>query len=192
MSDCDPEAFTLRRAWPTRSCCAWKKQHNGNRTALSVGTVTRLLNGRQKKFDFRSGPDIFLSNVSKPALQPKQDPMQRILGVLFPRVKQPEKEVQHLDLYNSSYVKNYRRYIGTLVCPFRERCLIKHRKKVPIIIFSIIGPISILRPPLWSSGQSFWLQIQKSRVRSPALPDFLSSSGSGTGSTQPRGPREVN
>ena len=33
------------------------------------------------------------------------------------------------------------------------------------------------------------LQIQRSRVRSPALPDFLSSSGSGTGSTQPR---EVN
>jgi len=37
----------------------------------------------------------------------------------------------------------------------------------------------INRPPLWSSGQSFWLQIQRSRVRSPALPDFLS-------------PREVN
>ena len=41
-------------------------------------------------------------------------------------------------------------------------------------------------PPLWSSGQSFWLQIQRSRVRSPALPDFLSRIGSGTGSTQPR------
>jgi len=40
--------------------------------------------------------------------------------------------------------------------------------------------------PLWSSGQSFWLQIQRSRVRSPVLPDFLSSSESGTGSTQPR------
>ena len=44
-------------------------------------------------------------------------------------------------------------------------------------------------PPLWSSGQSFGLQIQRSRVRFPALPDFPSSSGSGTGSTQPR---EVN
>jgi hypothetical protein len=42
------------------------------------------------------------------------------------------------------------------------------------------------RPPLWSSGQSFWLQIQRSWVRFPALPDFLRSSGSGTGSTQPR------
>jgi len=29
-----------------------------------------------------------------------------------------------------------------------------------------------VRPPLWSSGQIFWLQIQRSRVRFPALPDF--------------------
>ena len=62
--------------------------------------------------------------------------------------------------------------------------------------FNITVPLSVyfelsffmfmVRPPLWSSGQSFWLQIQRSRVRFPALPDFLSSSGSGTGSTQPR------
>jgi hypothetical protein len=32
------------------------------------------------------------------------------------------------------------------------------------------------RPPLWSSGQSSWLQIQKSRVLFLALPDFLRSS----------------
>jgi hypothetical protein len=30
-----------------------------------------------------------------------------------------------------------------------------------------------------------WIQIQRSRIRFPALPDFLRSSGSGTGSTQP-------
>jgi hypothetical protein len=30
-------------------------------------------------------------------------------------------------------------------------------------------------------GLSFWLQIQRSRVLFPALPDFLKSSGSGTG-----------
>jgi hypothetical protein len=34
----------------------------------------------------------------------------------------------------------------------------------------------------WSSGQSSWLQIQRSRVRFPALPDVLRSNGSGTGS----------
>jgi hypothetical protein len=37
-----------------------------------------------------------------------------------------------------------------------------------------------------TSGQTSWLQAQRSRVRFPALPDFLSSSGFGTGSTQPR------
>jgi hypothetical protein len=45
---------------------------------------------------------------------------------------------------------------------------------------------SYLVSPLWSSGQSSWLQIQRSRVWFPALPDYLRSSGSGTGSTQPR------
>ena len=58
-----------------------------------------------------------------------------------------------------------------------------------IIIIIIYICETTCRPSLWSSGQSFWLQIQRSRVRFPALPDFLSSSGSGTGSTQPR---EVN
>jgi hypothetical protein len=42
------------------------------------------------------------------------------------------------------------------------------------------------RPPLWSDGQISWLQIQRFWVRFPALQDFLRSSGSGTGSTQPR------
>jgi hypothetical protein len=39
---------------------------------------------------------------------------------------------------------------------------------------------------MWSSGQSSWLQIQRFRVLFPALPDFLRSSGSGLGPTQPR------
>jgi hypothetical protein len=42
------------------------------------------------------------------------------------------------------------------------------------------------RQPLWSSDQSFWLEIQGSRVRFPVLSDFLRSRGSGTESTQPR------
>jgi hypothetical protein len=46
--------------------------------------------------------------------------------------------------------------------------------------------IEVQGPPLWSSGQSSWLQIQRSRVRFPALPDFLRNRGSRTGSTQPR------
>jgi hypothetical protein len=39
-------------------------------------------------------------------------------------------------------------------------------------------------PPLWSSGQSSWLQIQGSQVRFPGTTK-KKSSGSGTGSTQP-------
>ena len=58
-----------------------------------------------------------------------------------------------------------------------------------VMVYKNSTYIVTIRPPLWSSGQSFWLQIQRSRVRFPALSDFLSSSGSGTGSTQPR---EVN
>jgi hypothetical protein len=45
---------------------------------------------------------------------------------------------------------------------------------------------SLCLTPLWSSGQSSWIQIQRSRVPFPALPDILRSSESGRGSTQPR------
>ena len=78
---------------------------------------------------------------------------------------------------------------------FDARYCWSQKKKKPLNTFQkVLKEINFIiygkkRPPLWSSGQSFWLQIQRSRVRSPALPDFLSSSGSGTGSTQPR---EVN
>jgi hypothetical protein len=44
--------------------------------------------------------------------------------------------------------------------------------------------ISGIWPPQWSSDQRSWLQIQRSYVWSPVLPDFLRSSGSRTGSTQ--------
>jgi hypothetical protein len=52
--------------------------------------------------------------------------------------------------------------------------------------YSFIPYSLFIRPPLWSSGQSSWLQIQRPGVRFSSLSDFLRSSGSGTGSTQPR------
>jgi hypothetical protein len=48
----------------------------------------------------------------------------------------------------------------------------------PLIIITVII-ISIIRPPLW-----FLATHPEVRVRFPALPDLLRSSGSGTGSTQ--------
>jgi hypothetical protein len=41
-------------------------------------------------------------------------------------------------------------------------------------------------PSILLSILNFWLQIQRSRVRFPALPDFLRSKGSGRGSAQLR------
>jgi hypothetical protein len=41
-------------------------------------------------------------------------------------------------------------------------------------------------PSLWSRGQEFLAIDPEVRVRFPAFTDFLRSSGSGTGSTQPR------
>ena len=67
--------------------------------------------------------------------------------------------------------------------------VISYSQDTPMWRMHFMTEFIFRRPPLWSSVQSVWLQIQRFRVRFPTLPDFLSSSGSGTGSTQPR---EVN
>jgi hypothetical protein len=58
------------------------------------------------------------------------------------------------------------------------------------VLFYVIGVflcvVSHCRQLLRPGGQSFWLQIQRSRVRFSGLPHFLRSSGSKTGSTLPR------
>jgi hypothetical protein len=52
---------------------------------------------------------------------------------------------------------------------------------------SIWGVYIYSRPPMWSSGKSSWLQIERFRVRFPTLPDFLGSSGwVWNGTIQPR------
>jgi hypothetical protein len=60
------------------------------------------------------------------------------------------------------------------------RKIISNKQLVPELVLLYLSSLS-----LWSSDQSSWLITQRSRVRFPAPPDFLSSSGSGTGSTQP-------
>jgi hypothetical protein len=51
--------------------------------------------------------------------------------------------------------------------------------------YSELG-IMRLKPYDTSTFRTGWLQIQMSWVRFPALPDFMTSSESGTGYTQPR------
>ena len=65
--------------------------------------------------------------------------------------------------------------IETLMQPRVIRGLQDHGSKAPEDPLAQVKIISVLLnegPPLWSSGQSFWIQIQRSRVRFPALPDF--------------------
>jgi hypothetical protein len=45
-------------------------------------------------------------------------------------------------------------------------------KQNAVIIATDFSNAILLGPPLWSSGQSSWLQIQRSQVRFPVLPGF--------------------
>ena len=97
-------------------------------------------------------------------------------------------------IYNNtcSFVTNLSLYMAVMGRNMWEKYNEIKKKFINICAISwyfILIVQLVCRPPLWSSGQSFWLQIQRSWVRFSALPDFLSSSRSGTGSTQPR---EVN
>jgi hypothetical protein len=40
--------------------------------------------------------------------------------------------------------------------------------------WGVVCLVFCVRPPLWSSSQSIWTLTQRTRVRFPALPDFLS------------------
>jgi hypothetical protein len=55
-----------------------------------------------------------------------------------------------------------------------------------IIRVTRIGEIRTTLAVTSNRHKRSWLQTQSSRVRFPALPDFLSSNGSGTESIQPR------
>jgi hypothetical protein len=59
-----------------------------------------------------------------------------------------------------------------------------HYKPTDYNLTVVISSI-IITARTWSSGYTSWLLTQRSRVRVQAPSDFLSSSGSGTGSTLP-------
>jgi hypothetical protein len=89
--------------------------------------------------------------------------------------------------------RNFRKYVSALykcLCVWKERKKkkwkeMKIKRKYWRMMTPLLHAYESERATLWSSGQSSWLQIQWYRVRFPALPGFLRSSGSGTGSTQP-------
>jgi hypothetical protein len=77
--------------------------------------------------------------------------------------------------------------IVKVAIPPLYRCLKERLTVGSTLVQAFVSEYFIVRkwPPLWSSGLSSWLLTQRSRVRFPAIPHFLSSSVSGTGSTQP-------
>jgi hypothetical protein len=88
----------------------------------------------------------------------------------------------------SSATKHSRGSIPTVTifsCPTGTRYLSPLTKQFNAEFKKALGVAFTRRPPLLSSGESSWLHTQRSRVRFPALPAFLSSRGSETGSTRP-------
>jgi hypothetical protein len=79
------------------------------------------------------------------------------------------------DHHHNINSRNLSRYVTILMSEIKDL-------ELPDFVRCIMGK----GPPLWSSGHSSWLLTQRSRVRFLGLPDFLSSNGSRTGSTQPR------
>jgi hypothetical protein len=107
----------------------------------------------------------------------------------FPSVVKVELYQQfcvHASSNASLYAVSVLFFMSALIIIAKHKVLLKFGIGNPYKnIFYFLFVLSV-GPPLWASGQSSWLQIQMSRVRFPAPPDFLRSSGSGTGSTQPR------
>jgi hypothetical protein len=64
--------------------------------------------------------------------------------------------------------------------------LFKNNAKKEYRLVKFMNSSCVDGPPLWFSGQSSWLQIQRSLLQFLALPEFVRSSGSGKRYTQPR------
>jgi len=103
------------------------------------------------------------------------------------------------------YVRIYvHKYIRSCVCLYMYICMYVCVKYVCVCVYVYIHICMYVRVCMYAQnyewvfasmhiyGQSFWLQILRSRFWSPALPDFLCISGPGAGSTQTREPREFN
>jgi len=72
------------------------------------------------------GRDFFLfTTKSRPALQPKQPPVQWILGVLTLVIKQPGHEADYSPQF-SAEIKNVWSYTSTIPYVFMAWCLVKH------------------------------------------------------------------
>jgi hypothetical protein len=66
------------------------------------------------------------------------------------------------------------RSLFSYYCTYNLMPLFLKNELIGFVSFFLIYIIyGVSKPPLRSSGQSSWLQIQRSRVRFPTLPDFF-------------------
>jgi hypothetical protein len=106
-----------------------------------------------------------------------------VLDISFSRWS---RTAEHGTMRGLGFVREPRRKRQLVTARLRQEYEEGEIPSVHIYIYIYNTIRTYRRPPLWSSGQSSWLQIQKSRVPFPALLHFLRSNGSGTESTQPR------
>jgi hypothetical protein len=85
-------------------------------------------------------------------------------------------------ILHSHRCENLKSYIDSVLLHGAGRYI---RCKTDSASYYTLGECGPGPEPLWSSGQTSWLQTHRSRILFLALTDLLSSNGSGTGSTQP-------
>jgi hypothetical protein len=111
-------------------------------------------------------------------------------GYLIFRANEPLNSDIHAMWFTKCYVSvNVPLKHNTRIMRILKCCYIKSSRRSHYTYCKFFlgggGHVYCKRPPLWSSGQTSWLQYQRSRFWYPALPDFLSSGGPETGLTQP-------
>jgi hypothetical protein len=107
----------------------------------------------------------------------KLDDPNRLQALTFLVIEDNKQKKKDTDLFAGYYCSS-----GSNIGTVRPAAGInKHRRDI-----TKTGHMIGTGPPLWSSGREFLARDPEVRVRFAALPHFLRSSGSGTGSTQPR------
>jgi hypothetical protein len=140
-----------------------EKEFHGIVMTLKVGVKVRY----HKTDEF---PQITLQHAHNTKSQTTKRTMEHKIRLMYVMIKLRLHTIPTVNLLWKKLVKDMEE-MRSLTCHSLD--------------FTIIRHIYDYRPPLWSSGQSFWLQIQRFQVRFLALPDFLRSRVSGRGSTHP-------
>jgi hypothetical protein len=79
--------------------------------------------------------------------------------IILDRLKKPTKKVRMVDFWRQNSNDTHPELYRCIIFCCLRRC-------------QFFRLLNVYRPPLWSSCQSFWLQIQRPRVRFPGATRF--------------------